>query len=148
MYRKDILKKQKEIKKWIFENASKSKICRELNCRPVTLNSYLSKMKITYSGNKGNKGYRKGQKRHVSFYLYNNGPFINTDKLKKCLIRDGLKKHKCEKCKLVYWFKELIPLELHHTDGNRYNNELKNLKLFCPNCHSLTYNYAGKANKR
>ncbi len=27
-------------------------------------------------------------------------------------------------------------LEVHHIDRNKENNELKNLKLLCPNCHS------------
>lgn len=31
-------------------------------------------------------------------------------------------------------------------DGNHENNNLSNLKLLCPNCHSLTKTYKG-ANK-
>jgi 5-methylcytosine-specific restriction endonuclease McrA len=34
-----------------------------------------------------------------------------------------------------------VPIELEHIDGNSKNNELKNLKLLCPNCHSLTPTY-------
>jgi predicted HNH restriction endonuclease len=40
--------------------------------------------------------------------------------------------------------KKPIPLELHHKDGNRYNNSLNNLMLLCPNCHALTDNYRAK----
>lgn len=36
---------------------------------------------------------------------------------------------------------ERVPLELHHIDGNAANNDLSNLKLLCPNCHSLTDTY-------
>jgi len=36
-----------------------------------------------------------------------------------------------------------IPIELEHIDGNSYNNSLDNLKLLCPNCHSLTRTYKG-----
>ena len=36
-----------------------------------------------------------------------------------------------------------IPIELEHIDGNNTNNELSNLKLLCPNCHSLTATYKG-----
>lgn len=39
-----------------------------------------------------------------------------------------------------------IPIELEHIDGNGSNNTLSNLKLLCPNCHSLTPTYKG-ANK-
>lgn len=30
------------------------------------------------------------------------------------------------------------PLEVEHVDGNHKNNKEDNLKLLCPNCHSLT----------
>jgi hypothetical protein len=36
-----------------------------------------------------------------------------------------------------------IPIELEHIDGNSDNNNLDNLKLLCPNCHSLTPTYKG-----
>ena len=34
-----------------------------------------------------------------------------------------------------------VPIELEHIDGNSENNLLINLKLLCPNCHSLTPTY-------
>lgn len=34
-----------------------------------------------------------------------------------------------------------IPIELEHIDGHSGNNSLDNLKLLCPNCHSLTPTY-------
>jgi hypothetical protein len=34
-----------------------------------------------------------------------------------------------------------VPIELEHIDGNSENNNLDNLKLLCPNCHSLTSTY-------
>lgn len=34
-----------------------------------------------------------------------------------------------------------VPLEVHHIDGDSTNNNINNLKLLCPNCHSLTVNY-------
>lgn len=33
------------------------------------------------------------------------------------------------------------PIELEHIDGNSSNNLPENLKLICPNCHSLTTTY-------
>lgn len=39
-----------------------------------------------------------------------------------------------------------IPIELEHIDGDFTNNNIENLKLLCPNCHSLTSTYKG-ANK-
>lgn len=34
-----------------------------------------------------------------------------------------------------------VPIELEHIDGNSENNNLSNLELLCPNCHSLTPTY-------
>lgn len=31
-----------------------------------------------------------------------------------------------------------IPLEIDHIDGNYKNNSEDNLRVLCPNCHSLT----------
>lgn len=52
------------------------------------------------------------------------------------------------KCSLCGWSKtnpytNTIPLEVDHIDGNSNNNKEKNLRLICPNCHSLTETYRG-----
>ena len=72
------------------------------------------------------------------------GKLENTNRLKCRLLRDGVKEHKCERCALTQWQGTNIPLEIHHEDGDRYNNNLENLRLLCPNCHALTDNYRGK----
>lgn len=56
----------------------------------------------------------------------------------------ALRGHKCEMCGQEKWFGEIIPLEIHHIDGDRLNNVLDNLQLLCPNCHALTENWRGK----
>ncbi len=71
----------------------------------------------------------------------------NSNKLRKRLIIEGIKEHKCECCGLKEWLNEPIPLELDHIDGDHYNNTLENLKILCPNCHAKTPTYRGK-NKR
>jgi hypothetical protein len=52
--------------------------------------------------------------------------------------------HKCEVCSLTEWRGQPIPLELHHVDGDKHNNERRNLMLLCPNCHAFTETYRGK----
>ena len=52
--------------------------------------------------------------------------------------------HTCEVCGLSEWLGKEIPLELHHIDGKRNNNEDNNLQVVCPNCHSQTDNFCGK----
>jgi hypothetical protein len=51
-----------------------------------------------------------------------------------------------EKCFECGWnkrnvFSNTIPVELEHMDGNGKNNDLNNIKLLCPSCHSLTPTY-------
>ena len=64
------------------------------------------------------------------------------------LYKEGLKEPKCERCKITTWEGEQISFHLHHKDGDRLNNELDNLQVLCPNCHSLTDNFAGKSNRK
>jgi len=71
----------------------------------------------------------------------------SSNRLRKRLISEGLKQHKCECCKLTKWLGELIPLELDHIDGDHCNNTLENLKILCPNCHAKTPTYRGKNKK-
>ncbi len=59
-------------------------------------------------------------------------------KLKLRLFAAGLKNQKCEECG---WAKKSndgrIPLELDHVNGCRTDNRIENLRILCPNCHSL-----------
>lgn len=41
-----------------------------------------------------------------------------------------------------------VPLEIHHIDGNYLNNNISNLQVLCPNCHSLTSNYKALNNNQ
>lgn len=63
-----------------------------------------------------------------------------TPRLRKRLLIE-LRGHSCEECSLDTWNGQQIVLELHHDDGNSDNNDESNLKLLCPNCHSLTPTY-------
>lgn len=56
--------------------------------------------------------------------------------------------YKCQECSWskVHPVTGLIPLSIHHIDGNWKNNRPENIELLCPNCHSLTDTY-GSLNK-
>lgn len=51
-----------------------------------------------------------------------------------------------EKCSQCGWQERTpktgrVPLAIDHIDGNWQNNNEENLRLLCPNCHSLTDTY-------
>ena len=52
--------------------------------------------------------------------------------------------YKCMCCGITEWNNKKIVLELEHKDGNSENNDLVNLELLCPNCHSQTPTYKAK----
>ncbi len=84
--------------------------------------------------------------RPIQDYISNKYP-IQSDRLRRRLINEGFLERRCSCCKLDIWIDQPIPLELDHIDGNYQNNTLDNLRLLCPNCHSLTPTFRGK-NKR
>jgi Zn finger protein HypA/HybF involved in hydrogenase expression len=107
-------------------------------------------MNIKYSGNKGRKGFSfpSINRRKLSIYYLGSRNYITSHKLKLKLIEEGVKKHQCERCLLTEWMGDIVPIELHHIDGNRNNNKLDNLQILCPNCHSKTSNHSGRGIKR
>ena len=145
--RTDILERKEEILQWITEEQPKNYMCKQLGCKQETLNSYLKKMGIEYAGQQAKKGQFKGGKEYkpALYYIENDLP-IHSYKLKEKLIRDGLKQDRCEKCGVSEWLGVKLPLELHHKDGNHHNNQLSNLEILCPNCHSIQEGNSG-ANK-
>lgn len=66
-------------------------------------------------------------------------------KLKNRLFTTKLKPRHCEECG---WAKKTnegqLPLELDHINGDRHDNRLENLRILCPNCHSLKSTHRGR----
>ncbi len=72
------------------------------------------------------------------------GSTYQSYKLKLRLFREKIKEEKCELCG---WSEQAIdgriPVELDHINGNRHDNRLMNLRILCPNCHSLQLTHRG-----
>ena len=142
--RTDLLERKAEILQWVSENRSKAYMARELGCNPKTINPLLERLGIQYDGNQSGKGYEKNREKMTLKEYLEQSKDIQSNKVRVKLLDEGLKEHKCECCGLTTWLNQPIPLELHHKDGNRYNNVLENFELLCPNCHAFTDSYRGK----
>lgn len=146
--RSDILEKKDQILKWIDENQSKAYMSKQLGCKQETLNRYLKIMNIDYSGNQAGKGLTKQRYGMTLAEYLEFSSDIQTNKIRKKILEEGIKEHKCECCGLTEWMGNPIPLEVHHKDGDRNHNELSNFELLCPNCHAFTDSYRGKNSRK
>ena len=54
--RTDIATRRDDIEKWISEDRPKAYICRQLRCKPETLEGWFGKLGISYKGNQGGRG--------------------------------------------------------------------------------------------
>ncbi len=86
-----------------------------------------------------NQGWNKN---NFDYERFRNGNAIKSSVAINAL--SFIRGHLCEQCKNEMWNGQLIPLEVHHKDGDSLNNEMNNLELLCPNCHALTDNYRGR----
>ncbi|RPF40805.1 HNH endonuclease [Streptomyces sp. Ag109_G2-6] len=73
---------------------------------------------------------------------------IPGDRLKRAMGSCGVPE-RCSRCGTeAMWRGYPLPLEVDHIDGDWRNNQLANLRLLCPNCHSTTDSYRGRAKRR
>lgn len=118
----------------VKEVKSLAGLLRALNLRPAGGN--YAHAKYTLQRLNLSTEHWTGQSWSKGKQLKNWSSYTKAVRLKPHLIK--LRGHKCECCNLSEWLNNLIPLEIHHKDGNRTNNVLDNLELLCNNCHALT----------
>ena len=137
-----------QLKKAARESSSIRQVIVKLGLVPaggnyVQVQAYLKNLKINTSHFKG-KAWNKGLKGFISKRLIPLEDILVREssyqsyKLKNRLFVLGLKTRACEQCG---WAQKAVdgrlPLELDHINGDRKDNRLENLRILCPNCHSL-----------
>jgi len=117
------------------------------------LKKYIEEYRLDTSHFKGkawNKGLRGIGKPRIDLKdILVKGSYYQSFKLKNRLFIEKLKPRHCERCG---WAKKTktghLPLELDHINGDRHDNRVENLRVLCPNCHSLTAHHRGRGKKK
>jgi hypothetical protein len=147
-----------QLKRAASESKSKRQVLLKLRLREAggnydQLNKYLIENQIDishFTGQAWNKGLKgTGKPRWTLSEILVKDSYFQSYKLKLRLIAVGLKQQRCERCG---WAEKTIdgytPLELDHINGDRHDNRIKNLRILCPNCHSLTPTYRGRRKRK
>lgn len=138
----------KEIMQKALEGAySIAEVCKNLNLQPVggnydTVRRYCKEYNLDVSHltgqrwkNNDNLVYCKNQTSLKEMLKENT--YVKSSHLRQKLIAANLKKNVCEICHCGdTWQNKPITLQLHHVNGNHYDNRIENLQILCPNCHS------------
>jgi Zn finger protein HypA/HybF involved in hydrogenase expression len=149
---------EKDLKSAVKKSYSVRSVIRLLGLIPTggnydQVNNYINEYSLGtkhFTGMLWSKGKKLGLRPITSLedILVKNSNY-QSFKLKKRLFSARLRKPKCEECG---WAKISIdgrlPLELDHINGDRHDNRLENLRVLCPNCHSLQITHRGKNRKR
>lgn len=66
----------------------------------------------------------------------------NNQVILRRLVKEGIKKYKCEKCNISEWMGKPLTLQLEHVNGDNMDYRIENLQFLCPNCHSQTCTFS------
>jgi hypothetical protein len=143
-----------QLEQAVKQSTSTRQVIKKLGLVPAggnyfQINFYIKKLGLDISHFKG-QGWNKGNSYPKTFRnsldsILTVSSNYQSYKLKNRLFSSNLKKPLCELCG---WAKTSedgrIPLELDHINGIHSDNRLENLRILCPNCHSLQPTHRGR----
>lgn len=134
---------------------SYAEVIKKIGLKPAgsnydTVKNKIKELNLDISHMTG-KAWNQGEKyrpvkeaRPLDEVLVEHSTWINSNNLRKRLLKERIKEHKCECCGNTEWMGQPIALELHHVNGVKDDLRIENLQLLCPNCHAFTDNYRGR----
>lgn len=143
-YLKLIESNQEKIAALVKSGVTATNICVNLGIRKLnTLKKYCQLFGIEWVPHPGSRTGQGGHGKKPIITSLDDAILRNSKhRIRKFLIQE--RGHICEECGNIHWRGHLIPLAVHHIDGDHFNNDRNNLQLLCFNCHALTDNFCAK----
>ena len=110
-----------------------------------TASNSIQVTSVARAGSRGGSSASWAKSKRLESILIENSTCFWTSGPRERLIREGRLVNSCAICGLPpSWQGQPLVMILDHSNGNRSDNRVENLRLLCPNCNSQQPTFAGK----